>query len=80
MEKYRLVHEHKAETDVDIPLPGGETAMAKFPEVRITHQGKPRNYISYAMSLFVSIKLRRLLLRKPVSPALTLFVSGTLIE
>ena len=47
MEKYRLVQEHKAEGS-ELPVD------AHFPEVRITQQGKPRNYISYAMSLFVS--------------------------
>jgi hypothetical protein len=55
MEKYRLVAEHKAEDDShDFPSsePGNEQMDA--PEVRITQQGKPRNYISYALSLFVS--------------------------
>ena len=47
MEKYRLVQEHKGDGD-DFLEP---TASC---EVRITQQGKPRNYISYAMSLFVS--------------------------
>lgn len=57
MEKYRLVQEHKADPD-DIGLvpsshePSGATPV--FPEIRITQQGKPRNYISYAMNLFVS--------------------------
>ena len=46
MEKYRLVQERKAEEFL-------ETQTEKFPEVRITQQGKPRNYISYAMNLFV---------------------------
>ena len=48
MEKYRLVQEHKGDGD-DFLEP---TASC---EVRITQQGKPRNYISYAMGLFVSI-------------------------
>lgn len=39
--KYRLVEERK--TTVDEVLPN---------EIRITQQGKPRNYISYAMTLF----------------------------
>ena len=30
-----------------------------FPEVRITQQGKPRNYISYAMGLFVSTQYKK---------------------
>ena len=47
MEKYRLVEEHKGD---------GDEFLEEFTssEVRITQQGKPRNYISYAMSLFVS--------------------------
>ena len=49
MEKYRLVQEHKGDGD-DFLEP---TASC---EVRITQQGKPRNYISYAMGLFVSIE------------------------
>jgi hypothetical protein len=66
MEKYRLVQEHKAdESDeyLDQPTATGGTGAAaasgssantdNFPEVRITQQGKPRNYISYAMNLFV---------------------------
>ena len=47
MEKYRLVEEHKGEGDDFL-----ETTSKS--EVRITQQGKPRNYISYAMTLFVS--------------------------
>jgi hypothetical protein len=46
MEKYRLVQEHKGDGD-DFIEPSTSC------EVRITQQGKPRNYISYAMSLFV---------------------------
>lgn len=49
MEKYRLVQERKAGLGEDFL----ETQTEKFPEVRITQQGKPRNYISYAMNLFV---------------------------
>mmetsp|Transcript_10825 Transcript_10825/g.13021 ORF Transcript_10825/g.13021 Transcript_10825/m.13021 type:complete len:154 (-) Transcript_10825:132-593(-) len=45
MEKYRLVEEHK-EGNTNFLDP---TTSA---EVRITQQGKPRNYISYAMNLF----------------------------
>lgn len=33
---------------------GQHMLSPNFPEVRITQQGKPRNYISYAMNLFVS--------------------------
>ncbi|KAG7369242.1 DNA/RNA-binding protein Alba-like protein [Nitzschia inconspicua] len=45
MEKYRLVQEHKGD---------GEDFLdtAANCEVRITQQGKPRNYISYSMNLF----------------------------
>jgi hypothetical protein len=48
MEKYRLVQELKSD---------GEDFLdpATNSEVRITQQGKPRNYISYAMNLFVSV-------------------------
>jgi len=48
MEKYRLVEEHKGDGDEFL----GDEGTS---EVRITQQGKPRNYISYAMSLFVSV-------------------------
>jgi hypothetical protein len=65
MEKYRLVQEHKAPEVSDMfqhedgTATGAATAAAAtgdsgFPVVRITQQGKPRNYISYAMGLFVS--------------------------
>ena len=50
MEKYRLVQEHKAEESEDFL---GTQTNGTLPEVRITQQGKPRNYISYAMNLFV---------------------------
>jgi hypothetical protein len=51
MEKYRLIQERKAaESDSDFL----RSNASHFPEVRITQQGKPRNYISYAMNLFVS--------------------------
>jgi hypothetical protein len=33
----------------------GSASTDNFPEVRITQQGKPRNYISYAMNLFVRV-------------------------
>lgn len=46
MEKYRLVEEHKGDGEDFL-----EPALAA--EVKITQQGKPRNYISYAMGLFV---------------------------
>jgi hypothetical protein len=50
MDKYRLVEEHKADVTEDFL----QSSAGSFPEVRITQQGKPRNYISYAMNLFVS--------------------------
>lgn len=49
MEKYRLIQEHKVEeSERRSQSEGGD-----YPEVRITQQGKPRNYISYAMNLLV---------------------------
>jgi hypothetical protein len=64
MEKYRLVQEHKAPEVSDMfqqddsttgtGAATGATGDAGLPVVRITQQGKPRNYISYAMGLFVS--------------------------
>ena len=51
MEKYRLVQERKAEESEDFL----QTQTESFPEVRITQGGKPRNYISYAMNLFVRL-------------------------
>uniref|UniRef100_A0A7S4IZZ8 DNA/RNA-binding protein Alba-like domain-containing protein n=1 Tax=Odontella aurita TaxID=265563 RepID=A0A7S4IZZ8_9STRA len=45
MEKYRLIGERKSEV-----TEGGDNDSAS--EVRITQQGKPRNYISYALGLF----------------------------
>ena len=49
MEKYRLVEEQKGSGDDFL-----ETISAS--EVRITQQGKPRNYITYTMNLFVRLK------------------------
>jgi hypothetical protein len=34
---------------------GGSASTDNFPEVRITQQGKPRNYISHAMNIFVRL-------------------------
>lgn len=48
MEKYRLVEEYRGEGDDFLE------EESSVEEVRITHLGKPKNYISYAMSLFVS--------------------------
>jgi hypothetical protein len=48
MEKYRLIEEHKGGDGEEFLEEESAT------EVRITQQGKPRNYISYAMTLFVS--------------------------
>jgi len=48
MDKYRLVGERKSEINTS------EDDKAAKDEVRITQQGKPRNYITYAMNLFVS--------------------------
>ncbi|GKZ01554.1 hypothetical protein MPSEU_001106000 [Mayamaea pseudoterrestris] len=45
MDKYRLVQELPEETSTDFE-------QDCYPQVRITQQGKPRNYISYALSLF----------------------------
>jgi hypothetical protein len=53
MEKYRLIQEHKADSEQDFLVTAVSTAG--YPEVRITQQGKPRNYISYAMNLFVCL-------------------------
>ena len=50
MEKYRLVEEYRGEGDEFLE------EESSVEEVRITHLGKPKNYISYAMSLFVSEK------------------------
>ena len=68
MEKYRLVGERKSgllpsddqqskveSTTATASTSGAATiAEADSSEVRITQQGKPRNYISYAISLLVS--------------------------
>ena len=51
MEKYRLVGERKS----GILEEEENVSEESYCEVRITQQGKPRNYISYAMNLFVSI-------------------------
>jgi hypothetical protein len=48
MEKYRLVEEYRGEGNDFVE----EESSSE--ELRITHLGKPKNYISYAMSLFVS--------------------------
>ena len=69
MDKYRLVKEHTAgdgaEHDINIHnnddndnsnnnIDGYDESTMSC-EVRITQQGKPRNYISYAMKLFVRV-------------------------
>ena len=55
MEKYRLASEHKAEGEEELHRRhAASQEQYGFPEVRITQHGKPRNYISYAMGLFVS--------------------------
>lgn len=46
MEKYRLIGEKKSDSSVQ--------ESDDVCEVKITQQGKPKNYISYAMNLFVS--------------------------
>ena len=50
MEKYRLVGEKRSD---NIAL-RGDGSSNDICEVKITQQGKPKNYISYAMNLFVS--------------------------
>jgi predicted nucleic acid-binding Zn ribbon protein len=50
MDKYRLVGERKAAAS----SADDDKYCSDECEVRITQQGKPRNYISYAMNLFVS--------------------------
>ena len=68
MDKYRLVRDdgdddvssiqQKSQSQLEIQKDSAATATATTTmtncEVRITQQGKPRNYISYAMKLFVS--------------------------
>ena len=53
MEKYRLIQEHKMDFEQHEGGLQRQQTESGFPEVRITQQGKPRNYISYAMNLFV---------------------------
>lgn len=66
MDKYRLVGEKKGdisslgegtrfvvEQNSSIDAVGDNSEGAQT-EVKITQQGKPRNYISYAINLFVS--------------------------
>jgi hypothetical protein len=53
MEKYRLVKELKA-SEASEQFQEENLTGDGLPVVRITQQGKPRNYISYAMGLFVS--------------------------
>lgn len=54
MEKYRLAGEKRSEHIV-----GSGEGSSDVCEVKITQQGKPKNYISYAMNLFVSQCLKR---------------------
>jgi len=49
MEKYRLVGERKSGISEE-----ENVSEESYCEVRITQQGKPRNYISYAMNLFAN--------------------------
>jgi len=53
MDKYRLVQEHTADdgTENENNINNNDDQIMSC-EVRITQQGKPRNYISYAMKLF----------------------------
>ena len=47
---------HQQNTPPGQPYPSGKVSAmerSEYPEVRITQQGKPRNYISYAMNLLV---------------------------
>ena len=56
MEKYRFVGEKKSELRTESADKSGDNKTSNDEcEVRITQQGKPRNYISYAMSMLVSI-------------------------
>jgi|EP01083_Nonionella_stella_P076319 DNA-binding protein Alba len=48
MEKYKLIGEKKSDISVD----SGGHESDDVCEVKITQQGKPKNYISYAMNLF----------------------------
>ena len=60
MDKYRLVQEHSSKGDGDGDSSNNDNDNNDSTmncEVRITQQGKPRNYISYAMKLFVSALL-----------------------
>ena len=60
MDKYRLVEEHIADDDKETDKNNTDDSTMNC-EVRITQQGKPRNYISYAMKLFVRAdKLNRI--------------------
>ena len=57
MEKYRLVQEQVADTEFQQhDSVRRQPTESGFPEIRITQQGKPRNYISYVMNLLVSTK------------------------
>jgi len=93
MEKYRLVEEKKGlvsnlsegtsffvEPDGSIAavvenLEGGQT------EVKITQQGKPRNYISYAINLFVSeVSTISLMTNKQIFTCCFLYFSYFLLQ
>jgi hypothetical protein len=54
MEKYKLIGEKKSDISVD----SGGHESDDVCEVKITQQGKPKNYISYAMNLFVSVYMQ----------------------
>lgn len=54
MDKYRLVGERKAAAASSSAPDDHEKYCCDECEVRITQQGKPRNYISYAMNLFAN--------------------------
>jgi len=51
MDKYRLVGERSTKAEI---AQSEECEPNDICEVRITQQGKPRNYISYAMNLFAN--------------------------
>ena len=65
MEKYRLVGEKNCDesslgegarffAELNTSIAGDNLDSTSQTEVKITQQGKPRNYISYAINLFVS--------------------------
>ena len=54
MEKYRLAEQKSVISSAGTTTSGSDDSIAAPNELRITQQGKPRNYITYDMNVLTS--------------------------